>query len=171
MRTKFRVILPVAFGILSAALMVWDIHNQRVISSMGMAWDTGAPLWPYQTPDTLLFALNTPTYLLANPVSNLLSLVGPAHYIVLYPTVILWWWFVGIVLDRKLRLPETRAGWRPALSSASAALFLIAGAYLTRDVRITANPPTCCNGMPPPCTKLCPHPAQRYPTTGDESGR
>jgi len=56
MKLTFRILLPAVMGALSVALMVWDSQNQRVIRSMGMAWDTGAPLWPYQTPDTLLFA-------------------------------------------------------------------------------------------------------------------
>ena len=33
---------------------------------MGMGWDDGAPVWPYQTPNILLFTLNTPAYFVAN---------------------------------------------------------------------------------------------------------
>ena len=28
--------------------MFWDVHNVGVIGSMGMAWDMGAPIWPYR---------------------------------------------------------------------------------------------------------------------------
>ena len=51
MKRTFSTILPVVVGVVSAALIAWDIHNQRIIAFTGMAWDTGAPLWPYQTPD------------------------------------------------------------------------------------------------------------------------
>jgi hypothetical protein len=50
MKVPLKISLPTVIGLVSATLMVWDLHNQRVIMSMGMAWDTGAPLWPYQTP-------------------------------------------------------------------------------------------------------------------------
>src|ERR1022692_4343391 len=102
MKVKWKFLLPIVMGLFCAMLMVWDLHNQRVIVSMGMAWDTGAPLWPYQTPDTLLVALNAPAYLIANPVSNHLGLLRPFPYLLIFPAVLSWWWFVGIVLDRKL---------------------------------------------------------------------
>jgi hypothetical protein len=44
-----RIILPSVMGIVSLPLVLWEIHNERVIGSMGMAWDTGAPIWPHQT--------------------------------------------------------------------------------------------------------------------------
>jgi hypothetical protein len=53
MGTRLRIILPLVMGIVSLPLVLWDIHNQRVIESMGMAWDMGAPLWPYQSSDIL----------------------------------------------------------------------------------------------------------------------
>ena len=134
MGKKLRFILPIVFGTLSAVLMVWDIFNLRVISSMGMAWDTGAPLWPYQTPDILFFALNTPAFILAALPSNLLGLIGSIRYVVLFPCVLLWWWFVGTVFDRRLLKPSVRKGWsRLVLSSLLAAIFVILGAYGSWD--------------------------------------
>jgi hypothetical protein len=129
MGKKSRLILPIVLGVLSASLMVWDIYNQRVISSMGMAWDTGAPLWPYQTPDTLFLALNTPAFVLAFPALYLLhSIHSSIHYVVLFPCVILWWWFVGIVLDRRLLQPAVRKRWtRFVMSSLLAIIFFILG--------------------------------------------
>jgi hypothetical protein len=84
--------------------MVWDIHNQHVIMSMGMAWDTGAPLWPYQTPDTLLFALNAPAFLISAAISApfRFRLIGPLHYVTLFPAIVAWWWLVGLYLDHRL---------------------------------------------------------------------
>jgi hypothetical protein len=131
---KYRFILPIVLGALSAALMVWDIHNQRVIMSMGMAWDDGAPLWPYQTPDTLFFALNTPAFVLAALPSNLLGLIGSIRYVVLFPVVLLWWWFVGLVFDRRLLQPVVRKGWSWfILSSLFTVIFVILGAYDSWD--------------------------------------
>ena len=40
--------------------MAWDLYNEGIIAQTGMGWDTGAPIWPYQTPAILLFAINTP---------------------------------------------------------------------------------------------------------------
>jgi hypothetical protein len=91
-------------GSISTLLMVWDIHNQRTITSMGMAWDTGAPLWPYQTPDTLLFALNTPAFLISTADNYFFKfgLIGPMNYILFFPAILAWWWLVGLYFDKRL---------------------------------------------------------------------
>jgi len=60
------------FGLVDTAFALWHIQNFRVIESVGMGWDTGATLWPYQTPDTLLFALNTPAYVIGVPIGRAL---------------------------------------------------------------------------------------------------
>ena len=134
MKIQFKLALPILLGTVSTFLMVWDIHNQHVIESVGMGWDTGAPLWPYQTPDTLLYALNTPVYLLTAPVSNLFGLIGTARYFLLFPTGLLWWSVVGIVLDRKLLVPRSSMGLRwLILPMVIAVRFLIAGVYFAHD--------------------------------------
>lgn len=104
MKFPFKLALPVVMGLVSTILMVWDLHNQRVIISMGMAWDTGAPLWPYQTPDTLLFALNTPAFLISTTSSNFFrfGLIGPLHYVTFLPAIVAWWWLVGLYIDNRL---------------------------------------------------------------------
>ncbi len=66
-------------GIVSLPLVLWDIRNDHVIESMGMAWDTGAPIWPYQASDILLRLLNGPAYSVAMPIANLLRLGAPMH--------------------------------------------------------------------------------------------
>jgi len=102
MKVPLRLALPLAIGFVSALLMVWDIHNQHVIMSMGMAWDTGAPLWPYQTPDTLLFALNTPAFLISASSNYFkIGLIGPLHYVTFFPAILAWWWLVGLYLDKR----------------------------------------------------------------------
>ena len=75
MKVKWKLLIPIVMGLFCAMLIVWDLHSQRVIESMGMAWDTGAPLWPYQTPDTLLFALNTPAFLVSTAAYTISDLV------------------------------------------------------------------------------------------------
>lgn len=116
MRLPARYALPAVMGFVSAVLMVWDIQNQRVIRSVGMGWDTGAPLWPYQTPDTLLFALNFPAYLVSTPTLRLSGLLVPKSYFALYPAMLLWWWLVGLHIEKRravsLRpVARTKAIW------------------------------------------------------------
>ena len=79
MSKRLRIVLPSVMGIVSLPLVLWDIHNARVIESMGMAWDMGAPIWPYQASDILLRLLNGPAYSIAMPIANLLRLAAPAH--------------------------------------------------------------------------------------------
>jgi len=98
-------------GGISLPLVIWDIHNERVIESMGMAWDTGAPIWPYQTSDILLHFLNGPAYFIAQPLANVLRLGGPSHFLVVLPAILIWWWFVGTRLDDGWPLAESRWRW------------------------------------------------------------
>ena len=110
MKVPLKVALPTVMGLLCALLMLWDLHNQRVIRSMGMAWDTGAPIWPYQTPDTLLFALNTPASFISN-ASEFYFRIGamsPLSYSMFFPAILVWWWLVGLYLDRRLRRESVR---------------------------------------------------------------
>jgi hypothetical protein len=111
MGTRFRIILPSVMGIVSLPLVLWDIHNERVIESMGMAWDTGAPIWPYQTSDILLRLLNFPAYFIAMPIVNALRLFATGQYLVVFPTILLWWWLLGLQLDRGLVIAKSRWRW------------------------------------------------------------
>ncbi len=108
MKVSVRYALPVVMGIVGAVLMVWDIQNQRINRSVGMGWDTGAPLWPYQTPNTLFFALNVPAYLVATPISRLFESVVPNHYFALYPAMLLWWWLAGLYFGMRRAKPLSR---------------------------------------------------------------
>jgi hypothetical protein len=110
-RTRLRIVLPTAIGALSAMLTIWDIHNWNVIGSMGMAWDTGAPIWPYQTPDILLRLINFPAFLAAMPLSNLLKLMAPAYHLLVFPAGLVWWWLVGLHLDRRTMNREHQRRW------------------------------------------------------------
>jgi hypothetical protein len=89
-------------GIVSLPLVPWDIHNARVIESMGMAWDMGAPIWPYQASDILLRLLSGPAYSIAMPIANLLRVAAPTHLVLVVPAILIWWWFFGLTLDRGL---------------------------------------------------------------------
>jgi hypothetical protein len=93
--------LPTAVSALSAILTAWDIYNAKIIASMGMAWDTGAPIWPYQTSDILLRFINLPAFLVGMPLAKLLKLSAPAYHLLVFPCGIVWWWFVGSRLDHR----------------------------------------------------------------------
>ena len=108
---RLRVILPLVTGTVSVPLVIWDFHNQRVISSMGMAWDTGAPLWPYQTPHLLLYFLNYPAHFMARPVANFLELVTLQYDLSIFPVALLWWWLLGLTLDRASQRFDSRWRW------------------------------------------------------------
>lgn len=41
MKVSLKYALPTVMGFVGAVLIVWDIHNQRIIRSVGMGWDTG----------------------------------------------------------------------------------------------------------------------------------
>ncbi|HEY2470698.1 MAG TPA: hypothetical protein VGI45_23085 [Terracidiphilus sp.] len=101
MRTRLSIVLPTSIGVLSALLTAWDIYNWHVIVSMGMAWDTGAPIWPYQTSDVLLRFINLPAFLVAMPLANLFKLLAPTYHLFVFPAGIVWWWFVGTRFDRR----------------------------------------------------------------------
>jgi hypothetical protein len=111
MSTQLRITLPISMGIASLPLMFWDIHNERVIVSMGMAWDMGAPIWPYQTSDILLRLLNGPAYFITMPLANTFRLVAPSHYLLVFPAILLWWWFLGLRLDHGLVITKSRWRW------------------------------------------------------------
>jgi hypothetical protein len=102
MSTRLRIVLPSVIGIVSLPLVIWDIHNARVIESMGMAWDMGAPIWPYQASDILLRLLDGPAYAIVMPIANLLRLAAPTHLVLVVPAFFIWWWFLGLTLDRGL---------------------------------------------------------------------
>jgi len=89
-------------GIVSLPLVLWDIHNARVTELMGMAWDMGAPIWPYQASDILLRLLHAPAYSIAMPIANLLRLAAPMDLVLVVPAILIWWWFWGLTLDRGL---------------------------------------------------------------------
>jgi hypothetical protein len=134
MSKRLRIILPSVIGVVSLPLVIWDIHNERVIVSMAMAWDTGAPLWPYQTPDILLRLLNGPAYFITIPIANVLRLVAPSHYLLVFPAILIWWWLLGLRLDRGLVTTNSRWRW-PVVSVlvVFAALLLWAATFISAE--------------------------------------
>ena len=55
---------------------------------MGMAWDTGAPVWPYEASYHFLSAINTPAFVLAAPFFGLPHLeLTVVRYPVLLPVI------------------------------------------------------------------------------------
>src|SRR6266403_4232519 len=103
---RFRLLLPLVFGCLAIALTAWEFHNERVIEAVGMGWDTGPPIWPYQTAWILLQAINAPAYVLDLPLCTLLGVrTTQACLLLELPTILLWWWFIGWRIDFGL-LPQ-----------------------------------------------------------------
>jgi hypothetical protein len=102
-KRRLKLVLPIVMGLISAVLMVWDIHNQNIIRLMAMRWDTGAPLWPYQTPDTLLYAMNLPAYYVGGASAYYfdVGLIGPLRYETFFPAILAWWWLAGRYLDKR----------------------------------------------------------------------
>src|SRR5947209_604068 len=100
MKLRLRIVLPFVVGVLSLPLILWDIHNARVIESMGMAWDIGAPIWPYQAADILLRVINGPAYAISMPIATLFRLAAPTHLFLIVPAIVTLWWFLGLTLDR-----------------------------------------------------------------------
>lgn len=134
MHKRLGVALPIWLGLVSAVLMMWDIHNQRVILAMGMAWDTGAPVWPYQTANILFFAINVPAYVLANPISRVFHLYVPVDYVFRFPLVIGWWWFIGTIVDHGLPNKNIRRRWLWfGVSAVLAVVFVLTGIYISRE--------------------------------------
>jgi hypothetical protein len=97
---RFRLVLPIVFGFLAAALMAWDYENQRMVQFMGMAWDTGPPFWPYQAVFLVLSMVNTPAFVIAIPIRGLLNLQTLSlQYLVWFPVIVDWWWWIGTRID------------------------------------------------------------------------
>jgi hypothetical protein len=89
---KWRFRLPAVLGCATAGLMAWEQWNARVIESMGMRWDTGAPMWPFQTPEIILAVLNAPAYFIAAPIWWTLNLQSAQqqHPVLLLASIGLW---------------------------------------------------------------------------------
>lgn len=107
--SRYRVTLPLVFGGAAAILMAWDLYNEKIILQMGMGWDTGAPIWPYRTPELLLPAIDRPARFLCAPILWALDRRFIAErYPVLLPFIVIWWHLVGRRLDFGLVPPAWR---------------------------------------------------------------
>jgi hypothetical protein len=125
-RGRYRVMLPLLLGCVSGLLMIWDLHNNRVIESMGMAWDTGPPVWPYEASWIALLAINAPAYAISAPLFFLFNLqTTPARYPLLFLAIVIWWWWLGRRIDLGL-LPSRshRHRWWKSAGLLAAALGL-----------------------------------------------
>ena len=129
--------IPKAALFISMPLTMWDMYNERVIESMGMAWDVGPPVWPYETPAILLYSMNFPAHLLFQPIANALGLVSPKHHLLIFPATIAWWWFVQSRLQRSSVVRRRSQQWLSfvALLIFAAALWLVAGYVLIDATR------------------------------------
>ncbi|QOY89530.1 hypothetical protein [Paludibaculum fermentans] len=100
-RFRWTWILAVFHGIVAAILLVWQQQNEQVITAMGMAWDTGAPLWPYETPWIIFAIINAPAVLAGRAGSSLVGLHAFREQLpVLLAATILLWFSIGASIDR-----------------------------------------------------------------------
>ncbi len=135
-QVRYRIILPILFGSLAIALVIWDIHNLRVIQSNGMSWDTGAPIWPYEAANLIFSSLNAPAFVLAAPFFYFPHLeLQEMRYPVLLPAIVVWWWWIGTRFDfgilglRRWSHPR----WWAAGAITLAVVFSVAGAWSVKD--------------------------------------
>jgi len=79
---------------------MWEHHNAGVVESIGMAWDNGAPIWPFQTLEIAVAILNDPAYFPALPICAVLRLrtTDDRNLVLLLAILLLWYW-VGSRLD------------------------------------------------------------------------
>ncbi len=130
---RYRRALPIVLGGFAAVLMAWDIHNTHVIESIGMAWDTGAPIWPYQASSVILFAVNFPAFVLAAPLFLLGQLQTYPTRTMILSLIALWWWWIGTRIDfgilgrRRYRRPSLTAGILVAMAASLLSLAVYAG--------------------------------------------
>lgn len=112
MGNKRGLILLVVTSVMTMMLTAWDIRNSITIGKMGMAWDTGAPVWPYQTPDILLRLINLPAYLIGVPLANLLGLTAPEHRLVVLPIAIGFWVLLAAAVHVRRKGHPNERLWR-----------------------------------------------------------
>jgi hypothetical protein len=117
---RFRLVLPLVFGFLAAALMTWDYENNLMSGLMGMGWDMGPPFRPYQAIYLLLFRINAPAFVLSMPILKLLNLQTLSlQYGVLSLAIVGWWCWIGTLIDfgilcrRSFRNAKMIAGFSP----------------------------------------------------------
>jgi hypothetical protein len=131
--------LPLLFGCVSGLLIIWDLHNNRVIASMGMAWDTGPPVWPYEASWIALLTLNAPAYVLSEPLFSLFNpQTAPDRYPLLFPVIVIWWWWLGRRIDRGLlpSQPHPHRWWMTAvLLTAALGLYCVGIAFVLDYIR------------------------------------
>jgi len=140
---RFRLVLPLVFGCIAIALIAWELHNEQVIESVGMGWDTGPPIWPYQSSWILLQGINAPAYALDLAIFLLLG-VGNNQARLLFelPTILIWWWFIGWRIDFGLlpqRSVRKRGVWRTVLVVVALGFWSCIAYLVVQQVRFSSE--------------------------------
>jgi hypothetical protein len=91
----YRVLLPLAFGLLSAGLIGWAVYEDAICRF----YDAGRPFWPCETPHALLNSLSAPGIAVFKLIFHRWYGYGLAWYLAEWPFVLIWWWFAGTRLD------------------------------------------------------------------------
>jgi hypothetical protein len=115
--------------------MCWERYNAKIIMSVGMGWDTGAPMWPYQTPEIFVATLNAPAFVIAAPVWIAFNLqtMEQRQPAILLATVVLWFLVGRSVDEREFRRQYNRSTWVRALLIGVAVIAAAIGTFLIKD--------------------------------------
>ena len=98
-KIEFRVLLPIVFGFVAIGLMAGDWY----VRGRCMGYDAGRPFWPCDVARYVLVWLNAPAIAIAHPLAWIGRLgVAPMRYLVEFPFILGWWWFVGTRFDFSL---------------------------------------------------------------------
>ena len=94
-RISYRALLPLTFGLLSAALILWNWRAQPGC----WGYDTGRPFWTCEAPESLLLWINLPATAAYRLTLGWLRVSTLAGDLAKLPFVLSWWWFVGTRVD------------------------------------------------------------------------
>jgi hypothetical protein len=118
-------------------------HNERIVEAVGMGWDAGPPIWPYQCSWLLLQSINAPAFVLDLPFFALLGVrTNQARLLLEWPTIVLWWWFIGWRIDVGLlprRNARQRGLWVTAFGIASLAFWGCTSYLILEQARFSSE--------------------------------
>jgi hypothetical protein len=132
-RIPYRLLLPVIFGLVSAGLIGWALHEDAACRF----YDAGRPFWPCEAPRVLLNLLSVPGVALFMLLFRWWHGYGLVWYLAEWPFVLVWWWFAGTRLDFGLLGPgryRWRKTWIGGLAVVALALVALAAESVREDL-------------------------------------
>ncbi len=108
-----------------------------------MGWDTGPPVWPYESSSILLQGINAPAYALDLLLFLLLGVRNnQARLLVELPTILIWWWFIGWRIDFGLlprRDARKRGVWGTGLAVLALGFWSCIAYLVVQQVRLSSD--------------------------------